>query len=140
MLERFQRKAGKIILGIPLSSPSNHTYILTELGWPTLSSRRQMKLLLLAFKLYTRTAPSHLLAVCPPRYTAVIPLRHCRVFALPQTRTNTHLNSPIIQACHLFNCLPPHLREARSYREFHAKASSLTLSTTCNCSNHICTP
>ena len=40
-LERFQRRAAKIILRRPLFAPSNHDELLATIGWPSLASRRK---------------------------------------------------------------------------------------------------
>ena len=38
-LERFQRRAAKIILRRPLFVPSSHDELLATIGWPSLASR-----------------------------------------------------------------------------------------------------
>ena len=136
-LERFQRKAAKVILGYPLSSHVDHSFLLSCLQWHTLSSRRHVQLVLLAHKLYHKTAPSHLLAVTPPLYHPHTRIRHARVFIIPPARTDAHLQSPILKSCHLFNCLPDHIRKIPSYNEFRRQASSLILTSKCHCSSHI---
>ena len=136
-LERFQRKAAKIILGYRLSDHLDHTYLLSAVEWDTLSSRRTLQLAALGFKLFAGTAPPHLLAAAPPRHTPPKPLRHSRVFAIPLANTEAHLKSPILQACHLFNSLPHNIQSATSYQQFMSLASPHFLSTQCCCSAHI---
>ena len=73
-LERFQRKAAKIILGYRLSDHLNHTNLLFAVEWDTLSSRQTPQLAALGFKLFAGTAPSHPPAAAPPQHTH---LNHC---------------------------------------------------------------
>ena len=60
-LERFQRRAARLCLGLPLFRPVNHTALLHRVDWPTLSSRRQYVRLVFAFRLYNRMVPPHLI-------------------------------------------------------------------------------
>ena len=50
-LERFQRKAARICLRLPLFTPTNHSSLLHKLSLPTLSSRRHFRHLVLACSL-----------------------------------------------------------------------------------------
>ena len=136
-LERAQRKAAKIILGFPLSQHTDHHFLLTLLDWPTLKSRRHLQLLLLAYKLFTKSAPAHLLNIAPPVYDASIPLRHSRVFKIPFANTDIHLHSPIVKACHLFNSLPAPIRATSTQQTFLKLVSFITLTTKCHSSSHV---
>ena len=60
-LERFQRRAFKVILRKPLFEPSDHDEVLLTLQQPSLESRRQYKSAILGFQLANKTAPQHLL-------------------------------------------------------------------------------
>ena len=50
-LERFQRKAARICLGLSLFQPTNHSALLHQVGWSTLASRRCYVRLLFAHDL-----------------------------------------------------------------------------------------
>ena len=41
-LERFQRKAAKIILRRPLFAPSNHDELLATIGWPSPGVKKEI--------------------------------------------------------------------------------------------------
>ena len=62
-LECFQLCIARIILRLPLYSHTSHSYLLTTLNLPTLSSCRDLNLTILAFKLKQKSAPDHLLSV-----------------------------------------------------------------------------
>ena len=64
-LERFQRKAARICLRLPLFSPVHHSSLLHQVGLPTLYSRRKLKLTLLAHSIHYQYAPPHILTVHP---------------------------------------------------------------------------
>ena len=65
-LERFQRRAFKVILRKPLFEPSDHGEVLLTLQQPSLESRRQYQSAILGFQLANKTAPQHLLNECFP--------------------------------------------------------------------------
>ena len=56
-LERIQRKAARICLRLPLYTPLNHSTLLHRLKWPTMFSRRKVKLTLLAHSIKYQYAP-----------------------------------------------------------------------------------
>ena len=136
-LERFQRKAAKIILGYRLSDHLNHTYLLSAVEWDTLSSGRALQIAALGFKLFVIqrhpiSSPRLLHDTPSPK-----PLRHSRVFAIPLSNTEANLKSPILPACHLFNSLPHNIQSATSCQQFMSLASPHFLSTRWCCSAHI---
>ena len=140
-LERFQRKAARICLGLPLFCPTNHSALLHRVGWSTLSSRRRYKRLLLAHDMYTKSAPPHLRALIPA--SAHLPsrsLRQSRIFSLPTTRTLHHRGSPIFLPCWEFNALPSTISIITSREAFKLAIQPLILSSICSCSNHPAAP
>ena len=133
-LERTQRKAARIILGLSLYEPTSHSRLLSSLNWPTLSSRRKLHLAQLGYALHTRTAPAHLLeAAFPPRSTPYA-LRHSTTFDTPIAHTNTYRDSPIFLSSTIYNTLPQSIRDAKSTAQFKALASDFLLEYTCSCS------
>ena len=65
-LERFQRRALKVIIRKPLFESSNHDEVLLTLQQPSLESRRQYQSAVLGFQLANKTAPQRLLNECFP--------------------------------------------------------------------------
>ena len=136
-LERFQRRAARLCLGLPLFRPVNHTTLLHRVDWPTLSSRRQYVHLVFAFRLYNRMVPPHLLALLPQQPpTPTQHLRHHRLFSLPTTRTSRQRDSPIYLACHELNTIPSHISSMKSFDSFKLDISPLVFSSICSCSSH----
>ena len=74
-LERFQRRAFKVILRKPLFEPSDHDEVLLTLQQPSLESRRQYQSAILGFQLANKTAPQHLLneLMLPPCKSSPLP-------------------------------------------------------------------
>ena len=71
-LERFQRKAARICLRLPLYTPVNHSHLLHQLNLPSLYSRRKIKHILLAHSIYHQYAPPHILQLNLPPLTTPI--------------------------------------------------------------------
>lgn len=138
-LERLQRKAARIILGLPLFRPLpiNHTQLLQTLNWPTLKSRRKVHQALLAFKIRNRTAPPHLLQAAFPTRTKHYLLRQPTPFDTPVANTKVFQDSPLFASASVFNQLPSSLQSDTSPSSFRSRASQHLLSTTCCCSSCI---
>ena len=137
-LERFQRKAAKIILWSVVWAIFSiiPTFYLLLSG--THSRRGEH------YNLQHSNSSSSLVQRHPISSPRLLhdtphlkPLRHSRVFAIPLANTEAHLKSPILQACHLFNSLPHNIQSATSYQQFMSLASPHFLSTQCCCSAHI---
>ena len=76
-LERFQRRAARLIPGLPLFARVNHSGLLLGAGLRTLESRRECALAILGHQLFTRKFPSHLEKVNMPKRTTIYELhRH----------------------------------------------------------------
>lgn len=136
-LERFQRKAARICLGLPLFRPVNHSVLLHRVEWATLSSRRKYRRLLFAHDLCTRSLPPHLQSLVPaPASRPTTSLRQSRVFALPTTRTSHHRDSPVYLPCSEFNSLPSTVSALKKKNAFKAALQPLIISSICNCSQH----
>lgn len=136
-LERFQRKAARVCLRIPLFKPVHHSHLLHSLDLPTLFSRRQIKLALLGHGIYHQYSPPHILDIPLPVHSGLsYSLRRMRVFSLPTTRTDRHRDSPVNASLHLYNSLPADIRDLPAKSLFKSKVESLLLSSICCCSSH----
>lgn len=136
-LERFQRKAGKIILRQPLYEHSNHRELLADLGWETLHSRRLVCSAVLGHRLATGNAPSHLSQVRFPERLPSYPFRHTEHFLLPTPNTLLFQNSPIYFAASVFNSLPKSSQTEKDLKKFKQAAKIHLLTSVCSC--HLCT-
>ena len=105
-LERFQRRASKVILRKPLFEPSDHDEVLLTLQQPSLESRRQYQSAIIGFQLANKTAPQHLLNECFPPASPARSLRQRNHFNLPTPHTTLYQSSPIYFAARTFNELP----------------------------------
>ena len=136
-LERFQRKAARLCLGLPLFKPADHSSLLHRVHWPTLSSRRHLTRLVFGYRLMHRTVPPHLMPLIPPQPPQPTHcLRHHRHFALPTTRTSRQRDSPIHLSCHDINHLPISLSSITSFSSYKADLAPFILSSICSCSAH----
>ena len=139
-LERFQRKAARICLRLPLFSPVNHSLLLHHVNFATLSSRRKLKLALLARSIRFNYAPPHMLNISIPYSHTPYSLRHARTFTLPTTRTDRHRDSPIHAALYCYNQLPNDLLVNTQKNSFKSAVSPFLLSSICSCSDHPVVP
>ena len=135
-LERFQRRAAKIILRRPLFVPSNHDELLATIGWPSLASRRKYFQAVLGYRMATSNVPQHLRDYIPPKPTHMHNTRKPPFFQLPTTNTSLMLNSPLYQAADTFNSLPAVLQSASSLTFFKNGAALFLLTCQCSCSKH----
>ena len=136
-LERFQRRAFKVILRKPLFEHCDHDAILLAIQQPSLESRRQYQAALLGFQLAHETAPKHLLNTSFPKTSTPRTLRQRTPFQLPVPNTFLFQSSPLYFASHTFNNLPPHIRSINTLPEFKRKAQQHILSYSCPCSRHL---
>ena len=135
-LERFQRRAFKVILRKPLFEPSDHDEVLLTLQQPSLESRRQYQSAILGFQLANKTAPQHLLNECFSPASPARSLRQRNHFKLPTPHTTLYQSSPIYFAARTFNELPKHLESIKNLSEFKRRAQQHFLSYSCPCSKH----
>ena len=120
-LERFQRRAFKVILRKPLFEHCDHDAILLAIQQPSLESRRQYQAALLGFQLAHETAPKHFLNTSFPKTSTPRTLRQRTPFQLPVPNTSLFQSSPLYFASHTFNNLPPHIRSiSQNLKEKHS--------------------
>ena len=136
-LERVQRRAARICLRLPLFQPAHHSGLLHRLHWPTLSSRRHLKQVLLAYDIQHSLVPPHIAEANIARLAPLVTyaLRRPRAYSLPVTRTYRHRDSPINLATYRFNQLPSSVRNAPR-TQFKQEVSALVESSICCCSSH----
>ena len=137
-LERFQRRALKIIIRKPIFQHCDHNDLLLTLNQASLQSRRHYQSALVGFHLANQTAPQHLQEVCYPRASADHSLRHHNFFQLPKANSTLFQSSPLYFASHIFNILPKHIQSSTRLSEFKKKAQYF-LSPSCPCSMHALT-
>ena len=121
-LERFQRRAFKVILRKPLFEHCDHDAILLAIQQLSLESRRQYQAALLGFQLAHETAPKHLLNTSFPKTSTTRTLRQRTPFQLPVPNTSLFRSSPLYFASHYFNNLLLHIRSINTLPEFKRKA------------------
>ena len=136
-LERFQRKAARICLRLPLYTPVNHSHLLHQLNLPSLYSRTKIKHILLAHSIYHQYAPPHILQLnLPPLTTPIYSLRCQRSYHIPSSRTDRHKDSPIHKSLHLLNLLPEDIKNTHDRTLFKSQISALLTNSVCSCSHH----
>ena len=130
-LERFQRRAARLILGIPLFKRVDHSLLLTTANLPTLESRRACALAVLGQQLFTGAVPNHLKGVNLPKRVATYELRRRQDTQIPTARTSAYRDSVILKSLHTFHSLPMSLQKIKSPHHFRAAVVNLE--------THICT-
>lgn len=138
-LERFQRRAAKIILRRSLFAPSDHDELLLTLQWPTLYSRRQYRSAILGYRIAKKLVPSHLLESAATFPTREVPygLRRPGHFATPIPNTLLYMDSPLFHAVTTFNQLSSDTRSKETLALFKESARGELLSHKCPCTGHI---
>ena len=135
-LERFQRKAARVCLRLPLYTPADHPNLLRRLSL-SLHCRRPIKHLLLAHSVHHRYAPPHIFQLnLPPPTTPNHSLRHRRSYRIPSSRTDRHKDSPIYKSLYLFNSLPENIKNTRNRAQFKFQINDLLINSVCPCSCH----
>ena len=136
-LERIQRKAARICLCLPLYTPLTHSTLLHRLKWPTMFSRRKVKLTLLAHSIKYQYAPQHIRMLnTPAQVTAQYSLRHARTCYLPPSRTDRCKDSPLYRSPEYYNALPASIRDISSLPASKQEICSLLINSICSCSAH----
>ena len=138
-LELFQRRAAhaKVILCLPLFQPSNHDEILRKIGWDSLQSRRTLAVATLSYQMASGKIPEHLLHQHFPKRNQQYPLCHQDHFETSLTCTQVFGQSPLFQACTIFNQFPKTLQQAKTLTQFRQGERQELLSKFCPCAQHI---
>ena len=134
-LERFQRRAARLILGKPLFARVNHSELLTEANLPTLESRRVCALAVLGHHLFTGKVPNHLKKVNLPKRTTVYELRRQQPTLIPTAHTSAFRDSVILKSLHVFHSLPKSLQVIESPYLFKTAAVKHLETHVCTCSS-----
>ena len=134
-LERFQRRAARLILGIPLFKRVDHSLLLTAANLPTLESRRACALAVLGQQLFTGAVPNHLKGVNLPKRVATYELRRRQDTQIPTAHTSAYRDSVILKSLHTFHSLPMSLQKIKSPHHFRAAAVKHLETHICTCSS-----
>ena len=135
-LERYQRRAARVCLGIPLFSPVDHSLLLHKIELPSLFSRRIVKHVLFTHSISYNYAPPHLLGLQLTSHQPAYSLRHTRMYNIPTTRTDRHRDSPVNIALQYFNLLPQSISSIPDRSAFKNAAAALLINSICPCSAH----
>ena len=101
LIERTQRQAALACTGA--YRDTSHVTLLNELGWPTLSKRRDYYKLCQLYKLVNNISPSYLIEYLPINVEHDYGLRNNNDIRLPHTRTLSYRNSFFPSAIRLWN-------------------------------------
>ena len=135
-LERFQRRAFKVILRKPLFEPSDHDEVLLTLQQPSLEISPPVPVSYTRFLARQQDRSSALAKRMLPPASPARSLRQRNHFQLPTPHTTLYQSSPIYFAARTFNELPKHLQSIKNLSEFTRRAQQHFLSYSCPCSNH----
>ena len=129
LLEDVQVEAARIITGLRRNSSRSNLYI--ELGWETLSERRQKQKLFLFYKIVYGIAPQYLhellLPYIPPPHEYNLRNTGNLNFVIPQTRTVSYFNSFLPSSIQLWNALPEQVKCSESFTSFKNKLKKSAL-------------
>lgn len=136
-LERFQRRAAKVILRRPLFAESDHDELLRTMQWSSLESRRNFHHALLAHAIAAGQVPRHLSDAAYPCRDVPYSLRRTEHFHTPIPNALFFSRSPLFHSSTLYNSLPPDVQAEANSNKFKERAAAALLSSTCPCAKHI---
>lgn len=121
LLESVQIEAGRIITGLRRTSSRQNLY--NELGWETLSNRRQKHKVKLMYKILNKLnnyTPKNLYDMVEQCLSVShnYSLSNNNLFHIPITRTVAYYNSFLPSTVKLWNTLPKSLKSATSIVKF----------------------
>jgi len=117
-LENFQLEIARTVSGARRGT--SHQFIYSELGWETLSSRRQNVKLFNFHKMINKNAPNYLCNLIPKSQNVQYNLRN-PIIPLPKTRTETFRKSFIPSTVNLWNNLTQEERDLTELDNFKKK-------------------
>ena len=117
-LENLQRKAAIACTGAYVNT--SHEKLLQELGWPTLSERRNYAQLIMLYKMNNNLVPQYLSSLLPTRRHQIsnYNMRNPTNLIIEHTRTQSFKKSFIPASLSLWNNLPEHIRSSTTLTEF----------------------
>ena len=120
-LERFQYEAARIVTGLTRSVSIDN--LMSEIGWLSLSDRRQFQKLVTMYKIVNGTAPEYLCNLLPPLVTerTIYNLRNAENISIMNRRTEIFAKSFIPSGSLLWNNLPLSIRSETSVNSFKLK-------------------
>ena len=138
-LEKIQYEAARVVTGLTRSVSIQ--YLLKEIGWVSLSDRRQIQKLVLMYKGKYNLLPQYLMQLFPPSVEMALEnhysLRNNSDYITLARRTEIYSKSVIPSAIQLWNNLPTNIRESQSLAIFKNKIKQL-YKPPAVCSNRLC--
>ena len=121
LLEKLQLDAARVVTGA--TARCNNRRLLEDLGWPTLSSRRQNHHLILFYKIVNGLSPPYLQSLKPPlvRERTTYHLRSHENISVPFARLQCFEKSFILEGSALWNDLHHDIRHAPNVGSFKNK-------------------
>ena len=134
-LERFQRKAARVCVRLPLYTPADHSHLSVDLVFlhSTVVGISNTSFL---HTPYITVMPLPTFCNLPPPTTPNYSLRHRRSYRIPSSRTDRHKDSPIYKSLYLFNSLPENIKNTRNRAQFKFQINDLLINSVCPCSSH----
>lgn len=124
-LERFQYEAARTVTGLTRSVSIEN--LMSEIGWLSLSERRQFQKLVTMYKIFNGIAPEYLCNLLPPLVTerTVYNLRNAENISVMNRRTEIFAKSFIPSGSLLWNNLPLSIRSENTIDSFKLKLKEL---------------
>lgn len=120
LLDKIQIEAAKVVTGA--IKGTHHDALLAEVGWESLSKRRERQKLLLYHKMIHNKAPAYLCNIVPPisGQDHAYNTRHAVGinYSIPQHRLEQYSQSFLPEAIRLFNKLPMHIKSIKDHSKF----------------------
>ncbi len=127
-LERFQRRAARLIIGVAPRSELPHAIILARAGFATLHSRRRLQQAIFVYKFLNRALPEHVLDSLQHWPSAksdrALSLRNAAHLLLPRPKKNVLSSSPLYIAFSTWNNLPSDIRCAKTLSSLRSLLTS----------------
>ena len=116
-IEQVQRRAALACTGA--YRDTSHVSLLKELGWPTLSKRREYYKICQMYKLQNKISPAYLVGHLPlNRADHAYALRNKNDIRVPLSRTISFRNSFIPSSIRLWNAVDPSIQNCSSLSSF----------------------
>ncbi|PJE77770.1 hypothetical protein CI610_03303 [invertebrate metagenome] len=126
LLESVQLEAARIITG--LRSGTSHNKLYEEIGWESLSDRRNKHKHIMMYKIIHGLSPQYLQDILIPfinnQNDNPYSLRQSRLFNPPLCRTNNYFDSFFPQMCRITNNANPDLFNSSSLAAFKCKLNN----------------
>ena len=124
-LEKIQIEAARIVTGLPIYASVQSIY--RETGWEKLSTRREVRKILMFYKITFNLAPEYLYDLVPPNVSEIsnYNLRNSQNISVPLYRISIYQNSFFPSCIKLWNSLDPSLRQLPTISSFKLRMHQL---------------